>query len=308
MRRSTIAILAFLLAALLMIPEGAFAGSVPQKKAELKLLKKDKAVFDFRKEAKQKLYQYDTLQGGCANDGKAYLTLYNRNVEKCKIVRVDLATRTVEKVSKALPIYHGNNLTFNTRKNRIVATCCKVKEKQVVFVDPKTLKVTKKKTIKLTKKVKGLPSKVRKNYKGFTAIAYNAEKDCYVGRLRGTDNVILFDGALRPKKYIKLSGKRTSLLTQGMESVGKYIYDVRSFKGKKKYSMITIHTMTGKLVGRLKFPYGKAPGNELQCLFHDGDQFYTGTYYTTSQKHDDRAHHVRRTNRIYKLNNLVGTR
>ena len=42
MRRLTITILAFLLAALLMIPEGAFAGSVPQKKAELKLLRSGK--------------------------------------------------------------------------------------------------------------------------------------------------------------------------------------------------------------------------------------------------------------------------
>lgn len=89
-----------------------------------------------------------------------------------------------------------------------------------------------------------------------------------------------------------------------MDSVGNYIYDVRSFKGKKKYSMVTVHTMSGKLVGKVKFPYGPAPGNELQCIFHDGRQFYAGFYYTTSQAHDYASYHVNRTNTLYYLNNM----
>lgn len=78
------------------------------QKASLTLLKKNGAAFDFRKAAKQKLYRYDTLQGACADDGIAYLTLYNRNVEKCKIVKVDLDTLKVIKVSKPLPVYHAD--------------------------------------------------------------------------------------------------------------------------------------------------------------------------------------------------------
>ena len=112
----------------------AAAGSFPYSTSEpvsqmasLTLLEKNGRFFDYRTEAGQVLYGYDTLQGACANNGYAYLTLYNRTVEKCKIVKVHLASLTVIKVSKALPIYHGNNLTYNTRKNLIVATCCRVK-------------------------------------------------------------------------------------------------------------------------------------------------------------------------------------
>lgn len=280
-----------------------FAASGTSQKASLALLKKNGAAFDFRKAAKQKLYHYDTLQGACANDGIAYLTLYNRKVEKCKIVKVDLESLKVIKVSKPLPIYHANNLTYNTKKNLLMATCCQIKGKRVVFVDPKKLTVKSKKTIRLTKKVKGLPKSVRKKYKGFTAIAYNEKHNCYVGRLRGNNNVIIFNSRMKPVRYVKLSGKKTFLLNQGMESVGNYIYDVRSFKGKHKYSLVTIHTLSGKYVGKIKFAYGKSPGNELQCIFHDGEQFYAGTYYTTSQKHDTKSHHVKRTNRLYRLNN-----
>ena len=273
------------------------------QKASLTLLKKNGAAFDFRKAAKQKLYRYDTLQGACADDGIAYLTLYNRNVEKCKIVKVDLDTLKVIKVSKPLPVYHANSLTYNTKSDLLMATCCRVKDKRVVFIDPKKLTVRSKKTIRLTKKVKHLPRSVRKHYKGFTAIAYNEKHNCYVGRLRDNNNVIIFNGRMRPVRYVKLSGKKTFLLNQGMESVGNYIYDVRSFKGKHKYSLVTIHTLSGKYVGKVRFPYGRSPGNELQCIFHDGQQFYAGFYYTTSQFHDYESHHVKRTNRLYRLNN-----
>ena len=265
------------------------------------LLKKGGKTFDLRKAARQMLYRYDTLQGACANKGYGYFTLYNRSVEKCKIVKVDLTDMDVVKVSKALPVYHANNLTFNTKKNLIVATCCKVKDKRVVFIDPDTLKVRYIKDIKL-KSSKKIPKSVVNTYKGFTAIAYNEKNDCYVGRLRGSGNVIIFNGSMKPVRYVKLKGKKTYLLNQGMESVGNYIYDVRSFKGSHNYNCVTIHTMSGKYVGKMKFQRGEAPGRELECIFHDGSQFYAGFYCTTSQLHDFMKFRVKRNNYIYKLN------
>lgn len=275
--------------------------------ANMTLLMKGSTAFNFRIAAKQKLYQYDTLQGACANGGYAYLTLYNRRVEKCKIVKVKLSDLSVVKVSAALPIYHGNNLTYNTKKNRIVATCCTTSKKaknRVVLINPKTLKVTSAKNIKLTKKVKKLPKKIRKKNKGFTAIAYNEKYNCYVARLRQDDNIVILNKDLKPLRYVKLRGKKTGLLDQGIETFGGCIYDVRSFKGRYRYCMVTVHTMSGKYVGQMKFPYGTAPGKELQCIFHNGRQFYAGIYYSTSQVDDTKKNHVNRVNQIYRLNNL----
>lgn len=275
--------------------------------ANMTLLKKGDAAFNFRIAAKQKLYKYDTLQGACANGGYAYLTLYNRNVEKCKIVKVKLSNLSVVKVSGVLPIYHGNNLTYNTKKKRIVATCCTTSKKaknRVVLINPSTLKVTSVKNIKLTKKVKKLPKKVRKKNKGFTAIAYNEKHNCYVARLRQNGNVVVLNKNLKPLRYVKLKGKKTGLLVQGIETVGDYIYDVRSFKGRYHYCVVTVHTMSGKYVGQMKFPYGTAPGKELQCIFHNGKQFYAGFYYSTSQMDDTKRNHVNRVNLIQRLNNL----
>ncbi|MBQ6496802.1 MAG: UvrD-helicase domain-containing protein [Firmicutes bacterium] len=275
-----------------------------QKKASLTLLKKDGKWFNYRKAAGEKLYHYDTLQGACAYDGKAYLTLYDRTVEKCKIVKVDLATLTVKKVSKALPVYHANCLTYNTNKNLLVATCCRVKDKRAVLIDPSSLTVVSHKDISLSKSVDNLPKSVRKSYKGFTAIAYNEKRDRYYGRLRDNNNVIVMDGELNPLKYIVLHGKKEYLLNQGMDSMGNFIYDVRSFNGKHKYSMVTIHTVGGAFVGQIKFPFGKKAGNELQCIFHDGEQFYAGIYRSTSQLNDKMEYQVKRYNKLYTLNNL----
>ncbi len=298
-------IIALALAGITALPvEPSYAASGNKKSASLTAVVKDGKAFDYRVEAGEKLYGYDTLQGACANKGFAYLTLYDRTVEKCKIVKVDLKTLTVVKVSAPLPVYHTSTLTYNTKKDQIVATCCRVKARRAVFIDPKTLKVIKHKDIKLSRKVKGLPKKERKRFKGFTAITYNEKHNCYVGRLKKSGNAIVFDGELNPKKYIKLKGKNTRLLNQGMDSRGNYIYVVQSFKGKRKYNLVTRHTLSGKFAGKMTFPYGKAPGNELQCLFHDGKSFYAGFYLTTSQIHDTKSYHVKRTNKLYHVNNM----
>ena len=278
-----------------------------QVTANMTLLMKGNAAFNFRVEAKQKLYRYDTLQGGCAYGGYAYLTLYNRKVEKCKIVKVRLSDLRVVKVSGVLPIFHGNNLSYNTKKKRIVASCCTTNKKaknRAVLINPNTLRVTATKNIKLTKKVKKIPRSVWKKNKGITAIAYNEKHNCYVARLRQDGNIVILNKNLVPLRYVKLKGKKTGLLVQGIETVGNYIYDVRSFKGRRHYCMVTVHTMAGKYVGQMKFPYGTAPGKELQCIFHDGRQFYAGFYYSTSQMDDTKKNHVNRINLIQRLNNL----
>ena len=264
-------------------------------------LLKNGVPFDLTAEAGQRLYGYDTLQGACANGGYAYYALFNRDVDKCKIVKVRLDGMSVVKVSAPLKIYHANCLTYNTRKKTIVATCCQVKDKRVVYIDPVRLTVTGKTDIAL-KASKKIPKSVVRKYKGFTAVAYNAANDCYVGRLRGNNNVIILDGSMRPLRYVKLKGKDTKLLNQSIETDGNYIYDVRSFKGRRKYNQVTIHTLGGAYVGKMRFAYGNAPGNELECIFHDGGRWYAGFYYTTSQKHDDKKHKAKRNNRLYEIN------
>lgn len=296
------AALSLMLSVTIIVTAGApaFAAS-PFRYSTMQLLKKNGKTFDLRVEAKQKLYGYDTLQGACAYKGFGYFALFNRDVEKCKIVKVRLSDLKVVKVSKALPVQHANNLTYNSKKKLLMATCCRPNKDRVVFINPKTLRYVSRKDIKL-KSSKKIPQSVVNKYKGFTAITYNAKHDRYIGRLRGSNDVIIFSGKLKPLKYVKMKGNNNEMLKQGMESVGDYIYDVRSFKGKYNYNMVTIHTMSGKYVGKMKFSRGSLPGKELECIFHDGSQFYAGFYFSTSQKNDTKENKVKRYSYIYKLN------
>ena len=40
------------------------------------------------------------------------MTLFNRDVNRCKIAKVNLETMQVEKVSSPLKIYHANGITL----------------------------------------------------------------------------------------------------------------------------------------------------------------------------------------------------
>lgn len=262
----------------------------------------DGTVFDLMKQAGQKLYQYDTLQGASAGKGYAYFTLYNRKNNRVKIVKVRLCSMEVVKVSGALKVHHANEITYNGRKNIIVVANSTPKPKRLTVIDANTLKIKYHKTLKVTKKVKGMSKSQRKKFKGVGAIAYNEKHDIYVCRMRKSHDLLFLNSNLKPYKRVRQNAK-LKLLYQGMDSYKDCIMIVQSFKGKKKYDAVTIYNMKGKKIARFTIGAGK-PMLELQTVFHDGNQFYAGAYFSYGAKADLQKLHVKRENRIYRINNL----
>lgn len=269
--------------------------------AQLTMMTCDGVTFNLTAAAKQKLYSYDTLQGFCTAKGYGYFSLYNRTKNKSKIVKVNMSTMQVVKVSGAKKIYHANSMTYNTRTNQIIIANGAPKHKRITIVYASNLKTKGNKTIKLPKKVAGMKKKTRKKYAGISAIAYNESKNVYVARMRKTNNLLILNSKFKVKKYIVLKGK-AKLLYQGLDTYGNYTLDCQSFKGSKKYSLITIRNWNGGVVSKITIPKGK--GLELEEVSHDGNTFYAGFYYTTNQKHDDKKHKVKRTNYIYRIENI----
>ena len=273
-----------------------------KKTAKLTLrLYKGGPMFNLTERAGQKLYQYDTLQGACANRGYGYFILYNRKVTRCKIVKVRLKDMEVIKVSGVLDVCHGNDMTYNTRKNYIVVANSDPKAKRLSVVDPNTLKIKFHKTISMKKSVSGMSKKQRKKFKGVGAIAYNEKHNCYVCRTRKDNCILLLDANFKPYKRIKQKS-RLNLLYQGMDSYQDCIMIGQSFKGKKKYNAITVYNMKGKYLARYTIP--KGAGLELETVFHDGTRFYTCFYRCYGAKTDSQKLKVHRLNYIYRINNL----
>jgi len=263
----------------------------------------DGTVFDLMRQAGQTLYAYDTLQGATAGKGFGYFSLYNRKNNTAKIVKVRLCDMKVIKVSGVLNVRHANELAYNGRNNTIVIANADPTPKRITVVDANSLRIKFHKILKMPKKIKGMSKKECKKFKGVGAIAYNEKHNCYVARMRKTNDLLLLNASFKPYKRIKQKSKVKGMLYQGLDSYKDCIMVCQSFKGKKKYNLITVYNMKGKKLARYKMSLG-SPKRELETIFHDGNQFYVGCYCCFGAKTDLQKLHIKRENYIYRINNL----
>ena len=105
---------------------------------------------------------------GAASDGTyAYFVLRKKQADQDYCIVTKHLLSTGEKVAESEPIYllHGDNMTYNSKKDILVVSHCSSPETDIAkTIDPKTLTVVEQ-TVKL-------PC-------SFAAIAYNAEKNIY---------------------------------------------------------------------------------------------------------------------------------
>lgn len=263
----------------------------------------DGTFFDLTKQAGQKLYGYDTLQGATAGNGYGYFTLYNRNNNHVIFVKVLLSEMRVVKVSAPLHTCHSNEITYNSRNNTIVVANSTPLPKRLTVINADTLTVMYNKNLKIKGKVSGMSKKQRKKFKGVGAIAYNEKHNKYVCLTRKTHDLLFLKANLKPYKRVKQKKKVSDMLYQGMDTYNDCIMICQSFQGRKQYNIITFYNMKGKYLARFSMPLGW-PIKELETVFHDGNQFYAGFYSFYGTKKDDQDVGVMRTNTICRINNL----
>lgn len=242
--------------------------------------------FDVRIAAGEKTWGYDTIQGACAHDGYAYMSLYNRQNERIKIAKVDLSTMKVVKKSGVLGCRcHADSMAYNERNNTIVICRGKGGRKSIAVVDASSLRLKYTKTINISRKMAG------GKYYGLSSIAYNAENNFYIVKLKGNSNkIVRLNSSFKPVKRIKIEGNRSYLLAQSLYTTGNFMYDVQSFKGRHKYNLITVRNVfTGKLLGRMVIASGKSGQlYELENVFCDDGQWYISFYRAKVLKRGDR--------------------
>ena len=243
-----------------------------------KRIKKKNVTMNLRLEAGQALYGFDTLQGSCYAKGYYYYILYNRVKNRSKIVRMKMKDKRVVKVSKTLKLYHSNDMTFNTRKNRLVVAHGEGDRRGLTVVNPYTLKIEKRHTIKLPENLNNLAGakdyKNRlKSYSGFNNIAYNSKHKLYVVQLYTIRDFIYLNENFKPVRYVRLT-ERDSQLYQGMDSFGDYIIVCNSFSGGKPYNVLSVYDWDGNYKQKIVLNRGM----ELESLTHIGNKLYAGFY------------------------------
>lgn len=241
---------------------------------------KKKIAFEVRGAAKQKTKGYDTLQGSCSGGGYAYYALYNRTVNKSKLVKVRLSSMKVAKVSKALKIYHANDLTYNSKEKRIVAVHGTGDGCGVSLINPSTLKVSK--TVKLSRGVSKLfdaQSAQIDTIEGIGAIAYNAARDCYVATIGTQHDLLVLDASFKATELIHLSDKSSGMY-QNIELGDDVIAVSSSAGGNQGGNYLWCYSWTGKLLSKIYLPNSY----ELESVFLNGSKMHANFYVAKEVK------------------------
>lgn len=252
--------------------------------AKASLLTKKKKVFEIRKWAKQKMYQYDTLQGSCTDGKYAYYLMYNRKVVKCKIVKVKRSNLKVVKVSGVLDVAHGNDMTYDSdRKRLVVVHSTGVDPKRLTSVDPQSLQVIESKHVQIPKKLAGGSIEDAAGATAFSGVAYSSGRKQYAVLLSHNYNFVILDSNLEPVRYAKV-GKKYNYIVQGIDATDDYIMVAQSPKtSKQKYNIITVYDWDGRYISKINVK----KGYEIESIYHVGSKYYAGfyrSYYKTGYK------------------------
>ncbi len=282
-------------------------------------VKKKGKTLELRALTKQKMGNYDTVQGSCTDGKYAYYIMYNRKVEKCKIAKVKMSNQKLVKVSKVLKLDHGNDMTYDSdKKMLVVAHGTGSGLNKFTYVNPSTLKVKKNIKISLPNKLEGATQAQIKNISSYAGIAYNSSRKQYVALLSKSHNFLILDGDMNPVRYAKteING---SYVMQGIDATADYVILAMSANTSKQQNVLMIYDWDGNFISKVNV--GK--GYELESIYHKGSKFYASfytSYYVTkyktvtktvtedgkktTKKEKTPYRELRRDNYLYKITNL----
>ena len=236
--------------------------------------KKGKKI-EYGSASKLKSKGYSIFQGACTDGEYSYLVLFNKRKNRCRLIKVDPKSNKVLKHSPSYKIYHGNDMAYDSKRDRIVVVHGDGDTKRLSVFDPKTLK--KKRTFKLSLRssFKGASTSAARSLKGVTGIAYDRKKDRFICSVKDTFHYVILSAKFKPIKMVRTKTNSSRLQKQGMEIYGRYILRVMNiYKGKSIVSYIYIYRMNGKFVKRVKIKTGSEP----EAVYILNDRLYIPTY------------------------------
>ena len=194
-----------------------------------------------------------TTSQGAATDGKyAYVVMKKKEdgTETDRIVKIDMATWDIVAESDELPLDHGNDMTYDPNKNRLVVT--NMLNNIISVIDPETLTIVE----------RAVP-----NY-GSWGIDYIDGSSEYAflasGGLTVTDKDF---NVLRTSPFEPADG----YTGQGMDADSQYAYVPFSPNAGKSNNIIQIYDLsTGEFLGLISV----GTKMESETIFHFGDDYY----------------------------------
>lgn len=193
--------------------------------------------------------QYGVGQGSASDGTYVYFVLRNSNDTGSVITKHRLADGVFVAVSEVLDLGHGNDMTFDTKNNRLVVAHGQSEGQILTLVDPDTLTVIKNVNIP----------------KGAGAITYNAKRDCYAIS-QGGKTLYILDSDFKLVSTFSRSDS-TGYTAQGMGSDDDYIYFPMSGKSDNK---LVVYKWTGEYVTTITVPVSQ----ESESMFCVNGKYY----------------------------------
>lgn len=227
---------------------------------------------------------YDVLQGS-ATDGKYnYYAMYSKTTQIAKILKLSAKTHKKVKLSKALAIGHGNDMTYDPSNKRLLVLHSYVTPWRISFVDPKKLKVTgyidiKPKQLKKTDFYEAAPANIQKEIRevaGYTGIGYSKSRKQYVLRISKTGHLLILNKKLEPVNYLRV--KQFSELNQGINSTANFVYASESKAGE--YNIVAVYDWDGNYLYKVKIP----SIYEIEGIYHNSYGTYVGFYHSWNKR------------------------
>jgi hypothetical protein len=198
---------------------------------------------------------------GAASDGKyAYFSVRRAGTDGVGgvIYKYDLETKEKVAVSEEIAFGHGNDLTFDTKNNRLIVAHGLKENHILTMIDPETLTVI--------ESVKIKPSGSSISYNPWTdsyAMGEGGKIDFMDAEFKLTKNVSRKDYAMQ------------GYVNQGMGSDEHYIYFPLSYEDKTE-NLIVVFDWTGKQIRTIELP----EEHESESIFVVGDRYYITFYHS----------------------------
>lgn len=189
---------------------------------------------------------YSVVQGGATDGTYAYNLLVSPYSQKGRILKTRLSDNAVVARSAAIDINHGNGMTYDSARNRLVIVGRKSRRNQVVIVNVGTQEkdvptFAGYRYINYEHSAKWTSNKAKFDSYGIGAIAYVEKYDCYLAVQRTTKDLLVLNPEFKVigKIYTKILAKYPGLY-QSIDADERYVYFLLSPYNKKQPNNIIL--------------------------------------------------------------------
>lgn len=200
---------------------------------------------DLRAYAGQTRGGWAVAQGGATDGTYAYVLLVSSSKQTGKVAKFNIHNNTLLAVSAELQTTHGNGMTYDARRHRLVVIGrdddVRGNHKQeITVIDADTLTIIQQQNLNYSYFANdGAYFDSSQRSKGLAAISYSPKYDVYVAKQRDNNNLIAIDpDTLKAVGLIKTLVNQYGGAGQAMDGDDQYVYMLKSGYGSSDTNII----------------------------------------------------------------------